>query len=218
DIHVRHGSAETEPGEGEGHERAEDAGEDLEHRSGGRACPLDGHGDGDVLLLQLGRRNAEQSHDRQVPVLDDLVGAVTRDVEERACQRVYDDVDHHHDDRGRCGDRQALAEDSGEGGDHPSPSPAAEGWRAVRSVPGPSPAAAITARDDGRMREGGDGKDGEEASARPHWYEYRTGFMGEVGSVLTRTLGGFAIGVLIAAIITIVTAMAVEDRSVSGVL
>src|SRR5699024_929873 len=68
------------------------------------------------------------------------------------------------------------------------------------------------------MREGGDEKDGEEASARPHWYEYRTGFMGEVGSVLTRTLGGFAIGVLIAAIITIVTAMAVEDRSVSGVL
>lgn len=63
------------------------------------------------------------------------------------------------------------------------------------------------------MREGGDEKDGEEESARPHWYEYRTGFMGEVGSVLTRTLGGFAIGVLIAAIITIVTAMAVEDST-----
>src|SRR5699024_4124696 len=68
------------------------------------------------------------------------------------------------------------------------------------------------------MREGGDEKAGEEASARPHWYEHRTGFMGEVGIVLTRSLGRFAIGVLIAAIITIVTAMAVEDRSVSAVL
>src|SRR5699024_7237834 len=68
------------------------------------------------------------------------------------------------------------------------------------------------------MREGGDEKDGEEASARPHWYEYRTGFMGEVGSVLARTLRGFAIGVLIAAIITIVTAMAGEDRSVTEML
>src|SRR5699024_3349718 len=92
------------------------------------------------------------------------------------------------------------------------------GWGADHSVLEPSPPAAITARYDERMCEDDDEKDREEANARPHWYEYRTGFMGEVGSVLTRTLRGFAIGVLIAAVITIVTAIAVEDRSVSGVL
>ena len=68
------------------------------------------------------------------------------------------------------------------------------------------------------MREDGDEKDREVANARPHWYEYRTALVGEVGSVLTRTLSSFAIGVLVAATITIITATAVEDRSVSGVL
>jgi hypothetical protein len=81
---------------------------------------LDGHGHGDVFLLQLGGGNAEQCDDGQVPVFDDLVGAVDRGMEDRPGQGVGDDVEHHHDDRRGRGDRQPPIEDFGERAHHES--------------------------------------------------------------------------------------------------
>ena len=112
DRHVLQCFGEPEPGEGERDERAEDAREDREYRGGGGLGPFDGHGHGDVFLLQLGGGDAEQSDDRQIPVFDDLVGAVDRGVEDRPCECVGDDVEHHDDDGGGRGDRQPLVEDS----------------------------------------------------------------------------------------------------------
>lgn len=68
------------------------------------------------------------------------------------------------------------------------------------------------------MEQGDQPSHAAQTGSEPHWHEYRVRYLGEIGSVLSRTLGALGMGTLIALALTLTTGIVVDEGAATELL
>lgn len=68
------------------------------------------------------------------------------------------------------------------------------------------------------MEQGDQPSRAAQTGPEPHWNEYRVGFLGELASMFSRTLGALAVGAVLSFLVVFIPAFALEDSSVTDLL